>query len=49
MLQVPELKAAMGMPPEFKFEFGNRRERIHLIGNAVCPPVMERVIRHVIG
>lgn len=45
MLQVPELQAAMGMPAKMKFEFGTRRDRIKLIGNAVCPPVMRRVIQ----
>jgi hypothetical protein len=23
---------------------GTRRERIHLLGNGVCPPVMEQVV-----
>ncbi|MCK4659495.1 MAG: DNA cytosine methyltransferase [Phycisphaerae bacterium] len=45
MLQVPELKAAMGMPMCFRIERGSRRERIKLIGNAVCPPVMRTVVR----
>lgn len=44
MLQVPELKAAMGMPKEFRLEHGTRRDKIKMIGNAVCPPVMQRVI-----
>jgi len=45
MLQVPELKAAMGMPALFSLGRGSRREQIHRIGNAVCPPVMRAVIR----
>jgi DNA (cytosine-5)-methyltransferase 1 len=45
MLQVPELQAAMGMPSKMKLESGTRRERIKMIGNAVCPPVMCSVIR----
>jgi len=45
MLQVPELAAAMGFPKKFKMDKGSRRERIHLIGNAVCPPVMCTLIR----
>lgn len=49
MLQVPELQAAMGMPPTMKFETGTRRERIKMIGNAVCPPVMRQVVRHLIA
>jgi len=45
MLQVPELKAAMGMPTGFKFERGTRRDRIKMIGNAVCPPVIKAAVR----
>jgi DNA (cytosine-5)-methyltransferase 1 len=44
MLQVPELQAAMGMPSKMKFESGTRRERIKMIGNAVCPPVMRTIV-----
>lgn len=44
MLQVPELQKAMGMDG-MKFEYGTRREKIKMIGNAVCPPVMKAVIR----
>ena len=38
MLQVPEIKAAMGFPSAYRLENGTRRERIKLLGNAVCPP-----------
>lgn len=48
MLQVPELQAAMGMPKTMKFETGTRRDRIKMIGNAVCPPVMKQVIKTLI-
>ena len=44
MLQVPELQAAMGMPVKMKLKAGTRRDRIKMIGNAVCPPVMKTVI-----
>jgi DNA (cytosine-5)-methyltransferase 1 len=44
MLQVPELAAAMGFPKELKLDQGTRRDRVHLIGNAVCPPVMQSVV-----
>jgi DNA (cytosine-5)-methyltransferase 1 len=44
MLQPPELKAAMGMPPDFALVGSTRRERIHMIGNAVCPPLMANVV-----
>ena len=43
MLQVPELKAAMGMD-EMIFDEGSRRDRIKMLGNAVCPPVMKAVV-----
>jgi DNA (cytosine-5)-methyltransferase 1 len=43
MLQVPELQTAMGMK-EMRFEHGTRRERIKILGNAVCPPVMQNVV-----
>ena len=49
MLQVPELQAAMGMPVKMKLEAGTRRDRIKMIGNAVCPPVMKRVIKSLVG
>ena len=45
MLQVPELQAAMGMPTKMSITVGTRRDRIKMIGNAVCPPVMAEVIR----
>ena len=45
MLQVDELKAAMGFRPDYRLERGNRRDRIRLLGNGVCPPMMEAVIR----
>ncbi len=48
MLQVDELKAAMGMPEEMKFEYGSRRDKIKMIGNAVCPPVMKTVVTELI-
>ena len=51
MLQVPELERAMGFDTElagrkFRLERGSRRDRVRLLGNAVCPPVMEHVVRH---
>ncbi len=44
MLQVPEIKAAMGFPEKHRFDHGSRREKIKLLGNAVCPPVMKAAI-----
>lgn len=46
MLQVVELKAAMGFPTSYRFEHGTRRDQIKMLGNGVCPPVMEAVVRH---
>jgi len=47
MLQVPELQIAMGMEG-MKFEHGTRRDRIKMLGNAVCPPVMRQVVEQLI-
>lgn len=49
MLQVPELKRAMGFDENFDLPLGSRRSRIRLLGNGVCPPVMETVVRHLIA
>jgi DNA (cytosine-5)-methyltransferase 1 len=49
MLQPPELQAAMGFHETFKLERGNRRNKIHLLGNAVCPPVIEAILETLIG
>jgi DNA (cytosine-5)-methyltransferase 1 len=48
MLQVPELQAAMGMDG-MRFPDGSRRDRIKMIGNAVCPPVMEQAVTTLTG
>jgi DNA (cytosine-5)-methyltransferase 1 len=46
MLQVPELAKAMGFPARrLRLNHGNRRDKIHLLGNAVCPPVMRAIVR----
>jgi DNA (cytosine-5)-methyltransferase 1 len=45
MLQPPELAAAMGFPDYHKWAESTRRERIKLIGNAVCPLVMQAVVK----
>jgi len=44
MLQVPELRRAMGFDRRYKFSFGTRRDQIRLLGNGVCPPVMTEVV-----
>jgi DNA (cytosine-5)-methyltransferase 1 len=45
MLQVPELQRAMGFDDDFDLPHGSRRDRIRLLGNGMCPPVMEAAIR----
>lgn len=44
MLQPTELKRAMGFPASYIFPKGSRREKIRILGNAVCPPVMSRIV-----
>lgn len=45
MLQVDELSKAMGFGKGFNFnEVGQRRDRIKLLGNGVCPPVMKAIV-----
>ena len=44
MLQVPELRRAMGFGNDFKLDHGTRRDRIRMLGNGVCPPVMKAVV-----
>jgi DNA (cytosine-5)-methyltransferase 1 len=45
MLQVSELRKAMGYPDAAKLNRGSRRDKVKLLGNGVCPPVMEAVVR----
>jgi DNA (cytosine-5)-methyltransferase 1 len=45
MLQVPELQVAMGMG-DMRFIHGTRRDKIKMIGNAVCPPVMREAVKN---
>ena len=46
MLQPEELKLAMGWPKDYRIVHGTRRDRVRMIGNAVCPAVMHAVITH---
>lgn len=43
MLQVPELRRAMGFSRGFTLE-GRRRDQVRLLGNGVAPPVMKAII-----
>lgn len=45
MLQPDELRKAMGFPDHYKFPNVTRREKVKLMGNAVCSPVMEAIVR----
>lgn len=45
MLQVPELKRAMGLPDSYVLPAGTRRDKIRLLGNGVCPPVMAAAVQ----
>jgi len=49
MLQPPELAAASGFPNDHLWPETSRRNRIRLIGNAVCPPVMADIVQHLIS
>jgi DNA (cytosine-5)-methyltransferase 1 len=49
MLQVPELRRAMGFEECFSLPVGTRRDRIRLLGNGVCPPVMKTVIEALVS
>ncbi len=48
MLQVPELKRAMGFDEDFRLPVGTRRDRIRLLGNGVCPPAMKAVVESLV-
>lgn len=48
MLQVPELARAMGFGDDLVLDRGSRRDRIMLLGNGVCPPVMKAVVNALI-
>ena len=48
MLQVPELKRAMGLPKAFRLAHGTRRDKIKLLGNGVCAPVMRQIVASLI-
>ena len=44
MLQVPELKRAMGFEESYRFERATSRDRVRPLGNGVCPPTMAPVV-----
>ncbi len=44
MLQVPELTRGMGFGNDLVLKRGTRRDRVKILGNGVCPPVMETIL-----
>lgn len=49
MLQPDELRMGMGYGPDFQFASGaNRRDKVKLMGNGVCPPVMEAIVKQLV-
>lgn len=44
MLQVDELREAMGLPSNHVLARGTRRDQIKLLGNGVCAPVMHAIV-----
>lgn len=49
MLQVPELRRAMGFDENYRMERGSRRDRIKILGNGVCPPVMQSIVEALVA
>ncbi|MCR0983144.1 DNA cytosine methyltransferase [Roseomonas populi] len=50
MLQVDELSRAMGFDHTYSLDgVGQRRDRIKLLGNGVCPPVMRAIVESLTG
>lgn len=47
MLQVSELRRAMGFKQDFVMNYGTRRDKIRLLGNGVCPPVMQTIVERI--
>jgi DNA (cytosine-5)-methyltransferase 1 len=45
MLQVSELQRAMGFDKGHQLNGASRRDRIKMVGNAVCPPMMTAVVK----
>jgi len=48
MLQVDELRRAMGFPAWFDFGGCTRTDTMRLLGNAVCPPVMQAIVEELV-
>lgn len=46
MLTVNEYRDAMGFPSDYQLPAG-KREAVHMLGNAVCPPVAANILREI--
>ncbi|BDU76240.1 hypothetical protein METESE_11980 [Mesoterricola sediminis] len=46
MMNVQETLGAMGFPSDYRLS-GKHKEDINLLGNAVCPPKVRWLLRHV--
>jgi DNA (cytosine-5)-methyltransferase 1 len=49
MLQVPELKVAMGIGEAYRLPYGTRRDHVRILGNGVAAPVMQAVVETLTG
>ena len=49
MLQPPELARAMGFEDNLVLKRGTRRDKVMILGNGVCPPVMDVIVRTLIS
>lgn len=49
MLQVPEIKRAMGFDRAYIMPVGTRRDHVKMLGNGVCPRVMKAVVQSLTG
>lgn len=47
MLSVDEYRAAMGFPTGYRLP-PDKRTAVHLLGNAVCPPVATWILNRVL-
>ena len=45
MLQVPELARGMGFDEDLILNRGTRQDRVKILGNSVCPPVMKTIVK----
>ena len=45
MLQVPELTRGMGFDDDLILKRGTRRDKVKILGNGVCPPVMAQIVK----